>query len=87
MKQKVTLQIKKKKKTVFKMYYQSRILNEKMILTPKSKLKNRIHVSITLNLCTPFLPYYAGEEENHKLESKQVLRTFMSIKNKHMYEE
>lgn len=38
MKQKVTLQIKKKKKRIaFKMYYQSRILNEKMILnTPKS---------------------------------------------------
>ena len=37
MKQKVTLQIKKKKKIAFKIYYQSRILNEKMILnTPKS---------------------------------------------------
>ena len=35
MKQKVTLQIKKK--IAFNIYYQSRILNEKMILnTPKS---------------------------------------------------
>ena len=39
MKQKVTLKIKKKKKKkiAFNIYYQSRILNEKMILnTPKS---------------------------------------------------